>query len=180
MKVLDGNLGRGVIKISAVAEENRFIEAPAMVFESQHDVERAYKAGQLNRDVVVVVRHNGPSANGMPELHKLMPILGNVMKSGFKTALLTDGRLSGASGKVPAAIHLTPEALHGGPLCKIEDGDIICLDANNGSISVKTDISGRAEFHPNLDYQHVGAGRELFSLFRKTVSSAETGATIFN
>lgn len=180
LRVLDGNLGRGVIKISAVAEENRFIEAPAMIFESQHDVETAYKAGQLNRDVVVVVRHNGPSANGMPELHKLMPILGNVMKSGFKTALVTDGRLSGASGKVPAAIHITPEALHGGPLCTIRDGDVICLDANNGSISVKSDISGRAEFHPNLDHEHVGAGREMFSLFRNSVSSAETGATIFN
>ncbi|MEJ6080651.1 phosphogluconate dehydratase [Vibrio sp. 1-Bac 57] len=180
LKLLDGNLGRGVIKISAVAEENRFIEAPAMVFESQHDVETAYKAGQLNRDVVVVVRHNGPSANGMPELHKLMPILGNVMKAGFKTALVTDGRLSGASGKVPAAIHITPEALHGGPLSKIQDGDIIYLDANNGSISVRAELSERAEFHPNLDHEHVGAGRELFSLFRQAVSSAETGATIFN
>lgn len=180
LKLLDGNLGRGVIKISAVAEENRFIEAPAMVFESQHDVETAYKAGQLNRDVVVVVRHNGPSANGMPELHKLMPILGNVMKAGFKTALVTDGRLSGASGKVPAAIHITPEALHGGPLSKIQDGDIICLDANNGSISVRAELNERAEFHPDLDHEHVGAGRELFSLFRQAVSSAETGATIFN
>lgn len=180
LKVLDGNLGRGVIKISAVAEENRFIEAPAMVFESQHDVEKAYQAGKLKQDVVIVVRHNGPSANGMPELHKLMPILGNVMKAGFKTALVTDGRLSGASGKVPAAIHITPEALQGGPLCKIRDGDIICLDANNGSLSIKADINTREVFHPNLDHQHVGAGRELFSLFRKTVSSAETGASIFN
>tara|TARA_R110001583_G_scaffold1583_2_gene12298 strand:+ start:3814 stop:5607 length:1794 start_codon:yes stop_codon:yes gene_type:complete len=180
LKVLDGNLGRGVIKISAVAEENRFIEAPAMVFESQHDVEKAYQAGKLNQDVVIVVRHNGPSANGMPELHKLMPILGNVMKSGFKTALVTDGRLSGASGKVPAAIHITPEALQGGPLCRIQDGDIICLDANKGSLSIKADISAREAFHPCLDHEHIGAGRELFSLFRKTVSSAETGASIFN
>lgn len=180
LKLVDGNLGRGVIKISAVAEEHRFIEAPAMVFESQHDVEAAYKAGKLNRDVIVVVRHNGPSANGMPELHKLMPILGNVMKSGFKTALVTDGRLSGASGKVPAAIHITPEALHGGPLSQLQDGDIICLDANNGSLCVKADISQRAVFHPDLDHEHVGAGRELFTLFRRAVSSAETGATIFN
>lgn len=180
LKVLSGNLGRGVIKISAVAEDKRFIEAPAMVFESQHDVESAYKDGLLNKDVIIVVRHNGPAANGMPELHKLMPILGNVMKAGFNTALVTDGRLSGASGKVPAAIHITPEALHGGPLSKVEDGDIICIDANNGSISVKADISGRDEFHPKLELEHVGAGRELFSLFRKAVSSAETGATIFN
>lgn len=180
LKLVAGNLGRGMIKISAVAEEHRFIEAPAMVFESQHDVEMAYKTGQLNRDVIVVVRHNGPSANGMPELHKLMPILGNVMKSGFKTALVTDGRLSGASGKVPAAIHITPEALHDGPLSQLQDGDIICLDANNGTLCVKTDISKRALFHPNLDHEHIGAGRELFSLFRNAVSSAETGATIFN
>jgi phosphogluconate dehydratase len=179
LKVLDGNLGRGVIKISAVAEEDRFIEAPAMVFESQHDVEKAYQAGKLKQDVVIVVRHNGPSANGMPELHKLMPILGNVMKSGFKTALVTDGRLSGASGKVPAAIHITPEALQGGPLSKIQDGDIICLDANNGSLSIKADINAREAFHPCLAHEHIGAGRELFSLFRKTVSSAETGASIF-
>jgi phosphogluconate dehydratase len=180
LRVLDGNLGRGVIKISAVAEENRFIEAPAMVFESQHDVEAAYHSGQLNKDVIIVVRHNGPSANGMPELHKLMPILGNVMKAGYKTALVTDGRLSGASGKVPAAIHITPEALCGGPLSKLRDGDIICLDANNGHITVKDDLTDRAEFHPDLVDEHIGAGRELFAMFRKNVSSAETGASIFN
>ncbi|WP_435236120.1 phosphogluconate dehydratase [Psychromonas sp. PT13] len=180
LRVLDGNIGRGVIKISAVAEENRFVEAPAMVFESQHDVETAYKAGQLNKDVIIVVRHNGPSANGMPELHKLMPILGNVMKAGFKTALVTDGRLSGASGKVPAAIHITPEALCGGVLSKLQDGDIICLDANNGNITVKADLAMRPEYHPDLAYEHIGAGRELFSMFRKIVSSAETGASIFN
>ncbi|MCW8995544.1 MAG: phosphogluconate dehydratase [Psychromonas sp.] len=179
LKLLDGNLGRAMIKISAVAKENRFIEAPAMVFESQHDVEEAYHAGRLNKDVIVVVRHNGPAANGMPELHKLMPILGNVMKAGFQVALVTDGRLSGASGKIPAAIHLTPEALHGGPLCKIQDGDIICLDANNGIISVAAELSERVPSHPDLSAQQVGAGRELFSLFRQSVSSAELGATIF-
>lgn len=180
LKVLAGNLGRGVIKISAVANENRFIEAPAMVFESQHEVEKAYQAEQLNRDVAVVVRHNGPAANGMPELHKLMPILGNVMKAGYKVVLVTDGRLSGASGKVPAAIHMTPEAQYDGPLSKIQDGDIICLDANNGSITVKTDISKRIPSHPDLQNEHLGAGRELFSVFRNTVSSAEDGATILN
>lgn len=180
LKVLDGNLGRGVIKISAVAEENRFIEAPAMVFESQHEVEKAYQEGLLNHDVAVVVRHNGPAANGMPELHMLMPILANVMKSGHKVVLVTDGRLSGASGKVPAAIHMTPEAQYNGPLSQINNGDIICLDANNGSISVKQDISQRMPFHPDLTSQQFGAGRELFSLFRSAVSSAEHGATIFN
>ncbi|HEY5716737.1 MAG TPA: phosphogluconate dehydratase [Psychromonas sp.] len=180
LKLLTGNLGRAMIKISAVATENRFIEAPAMVFESQHDVEKAYHAGQLNRDVIVVVRYNGPAANGMPELHKLMPILGNVMKAGFQVALLTDGRLSGASGKVPAAIHMTPEALHNGPLSKIQDGDIICLDANNGSISVQADLSERQPIHPDLSDLQVGAGRELFTLFRQSISSAELGATIFN
>ena len=180
LKVLDGNLGRGVIKISAVAEENRFIEAPAMVFESQHDVEKAYQAGLFNHDVAVVVRHNGPAANGMPELHKLMPILANVMKSGYKVVLVTDGRLSGASGKVPAAIHMTPEAQYDGPLSLINNGDIIRLDANNGSISVKQDISQRTPFHPDLTNQQFGAGRELFSLFRTAVSSAEDGATILN
>ncbi|WP_022942356.1 phosphogluconate dehydratase [Psychromonas hadalis] len=180
LKLLDGNLGRGVIKISAVANENRFIEAPAMVFESQHDVQKAYQAGQLNHDVAVVVRHNGPAANGMPELHMLMPILANVMKAGHKVVLVTDGRLSGASGKVPAAIHMTPEAQYDGPLSKIQDGDIICLDANNGSITVKTDIGKRVPSHPDLQSEHVGAGRELFSLFRNAVSSAENGATILN
>ena len=179
IKVLSGNLGRGIIKISAVAPEHRHIEAPAMVFESQHDVEAAYQEGLLNKDVVIVVRHNGPSANGMPELHKLMPILGNLMKSGFKTALVTDGRLSGASGKVPAAIHITPEALCGGPLSKLKNGDIVCLDANNGHITVKNDLSGRNAFHPDLKQEHIGAGRELFTMFRKNVSSAETGASVF-
>jgi phosphogluconate dehydratase len=180
LKVVAGNLGRGVIKISAVAEQDRFIEAPAMVFESQHDVEKAYHAGHLNRDVSVVVRHNGPAANGMPELHKLMPILGNIMKAGFKVSLITDGRLSGASGKVPAAIHMTPEAQHNGPLSMIQDGDIICLDINNGSLNIKADLSIRTPLHPDLSAEHSGAGRELFTLFRHAVSSAEDGATIFN
>lgn len=180
IKLVAGNLGRGVVKISAVAEENRFIEAPALVFESQHDVEKAYQAAEFKQDVAVIVRHNGPAANGMPELHKLMPILANVMKEGYKVALITDGRLSGASGKVPAAIHMTPEAQYDGPLSKIQDGDIICLDANQGTISVKTDITNRVPTHPNLLDEHVGAGRELFSLFRRCVSSAEEGASIFD
>ncbi|MFP1722864.1 phosphogluconate dehydratase [Lonsdalea quercina] len=180
LKVLDGNLGRGVIKVSAVAPEYRFIEAPARVFESQHDVETAYHAGEFTRDVVIVVRHNGPAANGMPELHKLMPIMGNLMKSGLRVALVTDGRLSGASGKVPAVIHLSPEAQRGGPLCRIHDGDVIRVDAQAGRIDVQTDLSARPEMHPELAPEHLGSGRELFSVFRQMVSSAEQGASIFS
>ncbi|MFP1792655.1 phosphogluconate dehydratase [Lonsdalea quercina] len=180
LKVLDGNLGRGVIKVSAVAPEYRFIEAPARVFESQHDVETAYHASEFTRDVVIVVRHNGPAANGMPELHKLMPIMGNLMKSGLRVALVTDGRLSGASGKVPAVIHLSPEAQRGGPLCRIHDGDVIRVDAQAGRIDVQTDLSARPEMHPELAPEHLGSGRELFSVFRQMVSSAEQGASIFS
>ncbi|OSN00955.1 phosphogluconate dehydratase [Lonsdalea populi] len=180
LKVLDGNLGRGVIKVSAVAPEYRFIEAPARVFESQHDVEKAYHAGEFTKDVVIVVRHNGPAANGMPELHKLMPVMGNLMKSGLRVALVTDGRLSGASGKVPAVIHLSPEAQRGGPLCRIHDGDVIRVDAEAGRIDVQTDLSVRPETHPDLAPEHLGSGRELFSVFRQVVSSAEQGASIFN
>jgi len=133
-KLLAGNLGRAVVKVSAVAPEYRVIEAPARVFSSQHAVEAAYKAGDLNQDAVIVVRHNGPAANGMPELHKLMPVLGNLQKAGYKVALVTDGRLSGASGKIPAAIHVTPEALHGGAIGLLADGDLLRVDAVNGSL----------------------------------------------
>lgn len=180
LKVLDGNLGRGVIKVSAVAPEYRFIEAPARVFESQHDVEKAYHAGEFTQDVVIVVRHNGPAANGMPELHKLMPVMGNLMKSGLRVALVTDGRLSGASGKVPAVIHLSPEAQRGGPLCRISNGDVIRVDAEAGRIDVQADLSARSETHPELAPEHLGSGRELFSVFRQVVSSAEQGASIFS
>ncbi len=178
LKLLTGNLGRGVIKISAVAEADRVVAAPAMVFESQHDVEAAYQHGLLNKDVVVVLRHNGPVANGMPELHKLMPLMGNLMKSGYKVALVTDGRLSGASGKVPAAIHLSPEAYIGGPLSLLQDGDWVRLDANTGVIETAADLSTRVPFNPDLSAGHSGAGREWFSLFRKSVSRADEGATI--
>lgn len=136
MKVLNGNLGRSVIKVSAVAEEFRFIEAPARVFSCQHEVERAYQRGELNQDAIIIVRHNGPAANGMPELHKLMPVLGNIQKAGYQVALVTDGRLSGASGKIPAAIHVTPEAVHGGAIGLVQDGDIVRLDANAGTLNV--------------------------------------------
>ncbi|MGB2079122.1 MAG: phosphogluconate dehydratase [Vibrio sp.] len=178
LKLLDGDLGRGMIKISAVAEKDRYVKAPIRVFESQHDVERAYQNGEFTQNVIIVVRHNGPAANGMPELHKLMPILGNLMKSGLKTALVTDGRLSGASGKVPAAIHMTPEAAHGGPLAYVQTGDVMTLDAENGSLTLDADLSSRSRHEVDLTHEHQGAGRELFAMFRHNVSSAETGATI--
>ncbi|BEE02954.1 phosphogluconate dehydratase [Aeromonas veronii] len=179
-KLLAGNLGRAVVKVSAVAPEYRVIEAPARVFSSQHAVEAAYKAGELNQDAVIVVRHNGPAANGMPELHKLMPVLGNLQKAGYKVALVTDGRLSGASGKIPAAIHVTPEALHGGAIGLLADGDLLRVDAVNGSLDCLTDLSGRTQAEIDLTLEQEGWGRELFSVMRRAVSSAECGATIFD
>ena len=179
-KLLSGNLGRAVVKVSAVAPEYRVIEAPARVFSSQHAVEAAYKAGQLNQDAVIVVRHNGPAANGMPELHKLMPVLGNLQKAGHKVALVTDGRLSGASGKIPAAIHVTPEALHGGAIGLLADGDLLRVDAESGRLDCLTDLSGRTQAEIDLTLEQEGWGRELFSVMRRAVSSAECGATIFD
>ncbi|MGX5832713.1 phosphogluconate dehydratase [Aeromonas piscicola] len=179
-KLLAGNLGRAVVKVSAVAPEYRVIEAPAWVFSSQHAVEAAYKAGSLNQDAVIVVRHNGPAANGMPELHKLMPVLGNLQKAGHKVALVTDGRLSGASGKIPAAIHVTPEALHGGAIGLLRDGDLLRVDAVTGRLDCLTDLSGRTQAEIDLTLEQEGWGRELFSVMRRAVSSAECGATIFD
>ena len=179
-KLLSGNLGRAVVKVSAVAPEYRVIEAPARVFSSQHAVEAAYKAGELNQDAVIVVRHNGPAANGMPELHKLMPVLGNLQKAGHKVALVTDGRLSGASGKIPAAIHVTPEARHGGAIGLLADGDLLRVDAVTGSLDCLTDLSGRTQADIDLTLEQEGWGRELFSVMRRAVSSAECGATIFD
>ena len=179
-KLLSGNLGRAVVKVSAVAPEYRVIEAPARVFSSQHAVEAAYKAGELNQDAVIVVRHNGPAANGMPELHKLMPVLGNLQKAGHKVALVTDGRLSGASGKIPAAIHVTPEALHGGAIGLLADGDLLRVDADSGRLDCLTDLRGRTQADIDLTLEQEGWGRELFSVMRRAVSSAECGATIFD
>ena len=179
-KLLAGNLGRAVVKVSAVAPEYRVIEAPARVFSSQHAVEAAYQAGELNQDAVIVVRHNGPAANGMPELHKLMPVLGNLQKAGYKVALVTDGRLSGASGKIPAAIHVTPEALHGGAIGLLADGDLLRVDAVSGRLDCLTDLSGRTQAEIDLTLEQEGWGRELFSVMRRAVSSAECGATIFD
>lgn len=177
LKVLNGNLGRSVIKISAVAPEHRHVKAPARVFNDQHEVERAYKAGELNQDAVIVVRYAGPAASGMPELHKLMPVLGNLQKAGFKVALLTDGRLSGASGKIPSALHVSPEALRGGNLALLRDGDMIDFDAEAGTINCLTDLAGRTPEHPDTESYEQTYGRYLFKTCRATVSSAEEGAT---
>lgn len=177
LKVLNGNLGRSVIKISAVAPEHRHVQAPARVFNDQHEVERAYKAGELNQDAVIVVRYAGPAASGMPELHKLMPVLGNLQKAGYKVALLTDGRLSGASGKIPSALHVSPEALRDGKLALLQDGDMIDFNAEAGTINCLTDLSGRTPHHPDTESYEQTYGRYLFKSCRAAVSSAEEGAT---
>ena len=180
LRVLRGSLGRSVIKISAVDPAHRVVEAPAAVFHSQDDFLAAFKAGGLDRDVVAVVRFQGPRANGMPELHKLTPSLSVLQNKGFKVALVTDGRMSGASGKVPAAIHLYPEAAEDGPVARIREGDVIRLDAEAGVLEVKVDPAEFAAREPvrHLQPQH-GLGRELFAPFRGAVSGAEAGGSIF-
>lgn len=181
IKVLQGNLGQSVIKISAVKAQHHVIEAEAKVFDSQHDVEAAYHRGELNQDCVVVVRYSGPAANGMPELHKLMPILGNVQKAGYRVALVTDGRLSGASGKIPAAIHVSPEALRGGAIGLLQDGDWIRLDATQGQLTCLTDLTGRTATLPDSEATQHSWGRELFGQARHLVTAADQGATfLFN
>ncbi len=182
LSVLKGNIGRAVIKISAVKPERHVIEAPAIVFEGQEQLQMAFKAGKLERDFVAVVRYQGPKANGMPELHKLTPPLGVLQDRGFKVALVTDGRMSGASGKVPAAIHVTPEALDGGLIAKIRDGDMVRLDATKGVLEVLVDekeLAGRASTVPDLSANGYGMGRELFENFRRNASHADLGATVF-
>ena len=175
MRLVEGNLGRACFKTSAVDEERWTIEAPARVFESQHAVAEAFARGELDRDVVVVVRFQGPRANGMPELHKLTPPLGVLQDRGYKVALVTDGRMSGASGKVPAAIHCTPEALGGGPLARLRDGDMVRLCANTGALSTDVDLSTREPVAmPDDDH---GMGRELYAMFRLGADSAERGAS---
>jgi phosphogluconate dehydratase len=178
MKLLQGNLGRCVMKVSAVDKERWTIEAPAAVFQTQDDVLRAFKAGELERDVVVVVRFQGPRANGMPELHKLTPALGVLQDRGFKVALLTDGRMSGASGKVPAAIHLSPEALGGGPIGKLRDGDMVRVCAQTGAVEALVDAGEwDARDHPAAPPAPYDTGRELFALFRHHSDLAEQGAS---
>ncbi len=182
LKLLSGELGRAVIKTSAIAAERHIIEAPARVFHSQEELQAAFKAGSLTGDFIAVVRFQGPKANGMPELHKLMPPLGVLQDRGHKVALVTDGRLSGASGKVPAAIHVTPEAADGGAIALIRNGDMIRLDAVAGTLRVLVEPEVWAERAPapaNLAPSHVGVGRELFAAFRASVGTADTGASIF-
>lgn len=180
LRMMDGALGRGVCKVSAVKPEHRIVEAPARVFESQGALKAAFEAGELNKDFIAVVRFQGPSANGMPELHSLSPVLGALQDKGHRVALVTDGRMSGASGKVPSAIHMGPEAANGGPLAFVEDGDLIRLDVDAGTLEIKADLSSRtaAVFRPNK--AHIGLGRELFGSFRADVSTSEQGATFFS
>ncbi|WLT31690.1 phosphogluconate dehydratase [Geothrix sp. PMB-07] len=182
LRLLTGNLGRSVIKVSSVKPEYRHILAQARVFDSQEALQAAYQAGSLNRNVVVVVRFQGPRANGMPELHQLTPPLANLLDRGYRVALITDGRMSGASGKVPAAIHASPEALAGGPLAKIQDGDLIELDAERGTLEVRVDPAEwalRPLAQPPSTGHDRGLGRELFGLFRAHATTAEAGATSF-
>ncbi|MFT4619303.1 MAG: phosphogluconate dehydratase [Sulfitobacter sp.] len=176
---LRGNLGQGVMKVSAVAAERQIIEAPALVFEDQASVKEAFKNGELNRDVIVVVRFQGPKSNGMPELHSLTPILAVVQDRGYKVALVTDGRMSGASGKVPSAIHVCPEAASGGPLAHIADGDVIRVDAVAGVLEVLTKGAlDRPAVTPDLSTNQFGIGREMFQLYRDRVGPAANGARI--
>ena len=181
LKLMRGNLGRSVIKVSAVKSEHRVVEAPARVFDTQDDVLKAFEAGELTRDVIVVVRYQGPRANGMPELHKLTPALASLQSKGFKVALVTDGRMSGASGSVPAAIHVSPECLSGGPLAKVRDGDVIRLDSHAGTLTVEVPeetFAHRAVPTPMLEHNQHGMGRDLFRMFRTNAATAEEGGGV--
>ena len=180
LRLLQGNLGRSVVKVSAVKPEHRFVRAQAVVVSDQQDLLALFNAGELNKDLVAVVRYQGPRANGMPELHKLTPPLAVLQDKGFKVALVTDGRMSGASGKVPAAIHLSPEALADGPIARVRDGDWITLDCERGVLTLEVDadtLAARRVQHPDLSHNAHGSGRELFGLFRAQASAAEAGAS---
>ncbi|UWR05048.1 phosphogluconate dehydratase [Ruegeria conchae] len=177
---LTGNLGTGVMKVSAVAPEHQVVEAPVRVFHDQNAVKAAFKAGEFTDDVIVVVRFQGPKANGMPELHSLTPILSILQGRGQKVALVTDGRMSGASGKVPAAIHVCPEALDGGAIAYLQDGDLLRVDAIKGELEILTPgVLDRAPATADLTANQHGVGRDLFGAFRQNVGSADTGASIF-
>jgi phosphogluconate dehydratase len=181
LKLLRGNLGRAVIKTSAVQSAHRVVEAPARIFNDQDEVLRAFKAKELECDAVVVVRYQGPRANGMPELHGLTPALASLQDRGFHVALVTDGRMSGASGNVPAAIHVTPEAIHGGPLARLRDGDVIRLDSHTGILEAKVTeatLHARSVEPVDLSANDTGMGRELFKLFRSHAAGAEQGAGV--
>ncbi|AIL63381.1 phosphogluconate dehydratase [Pseudomonas alkylphenolica] len=181
LRVMEGNLGRGVMKVSAVAPEHQVVEAPARVFHDQQALADAFQAGELECDFVAVMRFQGPRCNGMPELHKMTPFLGVLQDRGFKVALVTDGRMSGASGKIPAAIHVCPEAFDGGPLARVRDGDIVRVDGVAGTLTVKLDAAEMAdrEIPPAPTGNDLGCGRELFGFLRMALSPAEQGASAF-
>ncbi|AIR89662.1 phosphogluconate dehydratase [Pseudomonas cremoricolorata] len=181
LRVMNGNLGRGVMKVSAVAREHQVVEAPARIFHDQQSLAEAFKAGELERDFVAVVRFQGPRCNGMPELHKLTPFLGVLQDRGFKVALVTDGRMSGASGKIPAAIHVCPEAYDGGPLARLRDGDMVRVDGVEGTLQVLISAEELAsrDLPPAPQGNDLGCGRELFGFMRVAFSSAEQGASAF-
>ena len=175
-----GNLGRGITKVSAVSEDHQVVEAPAVVFDDQEEMLMAFRNGELEKDFVAVIRFQGPRSNGMPELHKLTPPLGLLQDKGFRVALLTDGRMSGASGKVPSAIHMYPECINGGPLAKVRTGDMIYLNIKTGVVNVlvdETEFNGRLPDESSADNHHIGMGRELFGGFRLGATTAETGAS---
>ncbi|MDG1936487.1 MAG: phosphogluconate dehydratase [Paracoccaceae bacterium] len=180
LKQLVGSLGTGIIKVSAVAPERRIIQAPARIFHTQEAVKQSFKNNEFTSDTIIVVRFQGPCANGMPELHSLTPILAVLQDRGLRVALVTDGRMSGASGKVPSAIHISPEAAVGGPIAKLQDGDMICLDVTKGTLDVLSDgFDARKSIQVDLSANEHGVGRELFSMFRKNVGNASDGASIF-
>ncbi|MHC1480649.1 phosphogluconate dehydratase [Frateuria aurantia] len=182
LRLLAGNLGRAVIKTSSVPDDRRIIEAPALIFDHQDEVKAAFDRGELNRDFIAVVRYQGPRANGMPELHKLTPTMCLLQDRGYRVALVTDGRMSGASGRVPAAIHVTPEALDGGAIGRLRDGDLLRLDADSGQLEALVDadeFANRQPASPDLSANQSGMGRELFGLFRRHAGSADLGAGIF-
>ncbi len=178
LRELSGNLGRAVMKISAVKPEHHVVEAPARIFHDQEAVKVAFRAGELTQDTVVVVRFQGPAANGMPELHSLTPILAVLLDRGLKVALVTDGRMSGASGKVPSAIHVAPEAAKGGPLARLRDGDIIRVDARAGTLTALVDLDTREPLTADLSANRHGTGRELFEMFRRSAGLVSDGAGV--
>jgi phosphogluconate dehydratase len=180
LRLLQGNLGRAVVKVSAVKPEHRRVRAPAVVVTDQKQLGELFKQGRLERDFVAVVRNQGPQANGMPELHRLTPPLSVLQDKGFKVALVTDGRMSGASGKVPAAIHLSPESVNGGLIGKVQDGDMITLDCDSQTLMLEvsdTELAARTAPTPDLSGNQHGTGRDIFALFRAHATLAEEGAS---
>ncbi|GFE49802.1 phosphogluconate dehydratase [Roseobacter cerasinus] len=179
LKRMSGSLGNAVMKVSAVKPEHQIVEAPVRVFHDQEEVKAACRAQEITEDTVVVVRFQGPKANGMPELHSLTPLLKNLQARGINVALVTDGRMSGASGSVPAAIHVSPEALDGGAISKLQDGDVLRVDATTGTLDIKTPgVLDREAVRVNLGANEFGLGRELFAQFRRSVGAADTGASV--